>query len=60
MKPGQSECQRCEKLFVFFYRTNKPIYCRSCNVIERIEASAFFNARVRIERLLKRREEMRA
>ena len=55
MKPGQSECGRCEKLFVFFYRTNKPIYCAPCGVIERDEARMFFTQAYRINRLIAKR-----
>lgn len=60
IKPGQSECLRCERLFVFFYRTNRRVYCGICVEIERREQLAFLAGQRYRDRVLRLREETRA
>lgn len=40
-KPAQAECRRCEKLFCYFQRTTRRLYCGLCVEMERIDLLEF-------------------
>lgn len=50
-RPAQSVCQLCERLFCYFQRTKRRMYCSPCVEIERRSAVVFSNDKQRRERL---------
>lgn len=54
MKPAQSHCRLCQRLFAYFQTTKRRTYCSPCVEIERRSALVFSNDRRRRERLLAR------
>lgn len=50
LKPAQAECQQCERLFCFFYRFKRPIFCGQCIGIRRAADHAADNEFHRAQR----------
>jgi hypothetical protein len=50
-RPTQSVCKLCDRLFAYFQRTKRRMYCDRCVKIERQSANVFFNELARRNRL---------
>ena len=54
-RPAQSVCKLCDRLFAYFQRTKRRMYCDPCVEIERVAALAYSNNQQRLARLAARR-----
>lgn len=51
MKPAQSHCRLCSRLFCYFQVSKRRTYCSPCVEIERRSALVFSNDRQRRDRI---------